>query len=341
MRKLFQTLDEIIRSGQDAVLVSVVAGHGATPRGAGARMIVTAAGRRAGTIGGGAVEFRSEQIASELLEKRGSLTEKFRLRPNDVADLGMICGGDVDVHFRFIPGGDGAVLRLTERIEELYLRRETCWLVLGLDGGTMTVWGAKSGACGDPLPAEVTGEMERTESAAFQIKCGGETYYCERVASPGRVYVFGGGHVAQALVPVLAKVGFRCVVCEDRPDFADPALFPDAEETRLVDMADLSALTAEVGPDDYVCIMTRGHKNDFEAQLAMMKTPARYIGVIGSANKHKIVRRKLLEAGIPEEAFRNVSAPIGLDIGGETPEEIAVSVAAQMIMVRSGKGLGR
>ena len=340
MRKLFKTLDEVLRAGGDAVLVSVVAGHGATPRGTGARMIVTKDGRIAGTIGGGAVEYRSEQIAAELLEKRTSLTEKFRLRPNDIADLGMICGGDVDVHFRFIPGGDETALRVTERIGKLYRRGEPCWLVLGLENGKLAAWNERAGLCGAELPEEVVAAMSGGETA-FQVSAGGSVYYCERVLNPGRVYIFGGGHVAQALVPVLAHVGFRCVVCEDRPDFAAKELFPDAEETRLLDMTDLSALAAGVGPDDYVVIMTRGHQKDYEAQLAMMKTPARYIGVIGSRNKHKQVRQRLLEAGIPEEAFSRVSAPIGLDIGGETPEEIAVSVAAQMIMVRAGKGIGR
>ena len=340
MRKLFKVLDEAVRSGEDAALVTVVAGHGATPRGAGARMIVTKNGRIAGTIGGGAVEYRSEQMAAELLEKRASLTEKFRLHPNDVADLGMICGGDVDVHFRFIPGGDETTLRVTERIAELYRRGEPCWLALGLENGKIAAWNEKAGACGAELPEEVVSAMTGGETT-IQVSAGDGVYYCERVLNPGRVYIFGGGHVAQALVPILARVGFRCVVCEDRPEFAEKSLFPDAEETRIVDMEDLSALTDEVGPDDYVCIMTRGHQKDFEAQLAMMKTPARYIGVIGSKNKHKLVRQRLLEAGIPEEAFSRVSAPIGLSIGGETPEEIAVSVAAQMIMVRAGMGDGR
>lgn len=138
-------------------------------------------------------------------------------------------------------------------------------------------------------------------------------------------------------MPALTAINFRCVVLEDRPAFAKPELFPGVEETRIVDMNDLSALQSEITADDYVCIMTRGHQNDLAAQSAMMATPARYIGIIGSAKKQKTVREKIKSMGFTDDDFKNVFAPVGLNIGAETPAEIAVSIAAQLIMLRAGR----
>ena len=147
MRELFAKLNKTLKNGGDAVLVSVVASSGSTPRGSGARMLITSEGRVRGTIGGGAVEYRSEQMAAEVLKNKCSFVENFRLNSEDVAKLGMICGGAVDVYFRYIPAGDGETLALTERIEELFARGEQCWLICELAAGSegkMAVCGAKS-----------------------------------------------------------------------------------------------------------------------------------------------------------------------------------------------------
>lgn len=151
-----------------------------------------------------------------------------------------------------------------------------------------------------------------------------------------RVLVFGGGHVAQALVPVLASVDFACTVLEDRPEFCDISLFPGAAETRLIDNERVLE-ELDIGPDDLVVIMTRGHQNDLLIQSQVMRSPARYIGVIGSARKTEALTRRLKDMGFSDDDFRRVYAPIGLPIGSETPAEIAVSIAAQLILERAGK----
>jgi len=135
MRKLFQQLSEELRGGHDAVLVTIVASSGSTPRGAGARMLVTAAGRVSGTIGGGMVEYRSEQLAKEVLASKGSRTEHFLLHKNEVADLGMVCGGDVDVYFHYIPAGDPETLQLLADIEAMFERGEQSWLITEITEG--------------------------------------------------------------------------------------------------------------------------------------------------------------------------------------------------------------
>ena len=156
-----------------------------------------------------------------------------------------------------------------------------------------------------------------------------------REKSAGCVYVFGGGHVAQALVPVLASVDFRCVVVEDRPEFARPELFPDAADVRLIPVEKLYE-ALDVRPEDYICVMTHGHGNDTECEAFALGTSARYIGVIGSRRKIAVVSERLMARGFTREDLARVHTPIGLAIGAETPAEIAVSIAAEMIKVRAG-----
>ena len=144
-----------------------------------------------------------------------------------------------------------------------------------------------------------------------------------------------GGHVSRALVPVLSSVGFRPVVYDDRPEFADPALFPAAEGVLCGDFTDL-ARQVTVTADDYVVVMTRGHQADYEVITQVLRSGARYLGCIGSKRKLALCRDRLLQAGFTPEEYARLHAPIGLAIGAQTPEEIAVSVAAEMIAVRAG-----
>ena len=149
------------------------------------------------------------------------------------------------------------------------------------------------------------------------------------------VAVHPGGEGRAALVPVLASLGFRPVVYDDRPEFADPALFPKAEKTLCGDFARLSEQVT-VTPEDYVVVMTRGHQADYEVLTQVLRSGAKYLGCIGSKRKLALCRERLLAAGFTDEEYARLHAPIGLAIGAQTPEEIAVSVAAEMIAVRAG-----
>ena len=336
MKKLFDALHAALAAGEDAVLVTIVASSGSAPRGTGARMLVTAKGRVCGTIGGGAVEYKGEHIAAEILQTKRSRQEHFRLFKNDVADLGMVCGGEVDVYFRYIPGGDAEVLRLIEQCAEIFDALEPSWFITELTGGGLSVFAEKHGLLGDPVPREVT---EALGTRPSQHEVGGKVYYCEKLLQPGRVYIFGGGHIAQALAPALLAADFPCTVLDDRPDFLRPELFGGAA-TRRINPEDISDVIRDFGENDYVCIMTRGHKDDMRIQRQVMRSPVRYIGVIGSAKKQRTVKEQILAMGYAESEFDKVVSPIGLDIGAESPAEIAVSIAAQLIMVRAGKGAG-
>lgn len=370
MRGLFQKLQEVLENGEEAVLVTVIASSGSTPRGAGSRMLVKAEGRVCGTIGGGAVEYRAEQTAMEAIKEKTSYVKGFTLTKNQVSDIGMICGGDVVVYFQYITPEDEKargyctqVLAALERDEDSWIVLDitdaTCWQAglydrrngltgigrrkdHGKDAGRMAGQAGISGRVGSDgedggsddgqvpvLPQKMFG------TAARQYEEGGRKYYVEPLVRAGKVYVFGGGHVAQELVPVLTHVGFRCMVMDDRENFANPQVFPDAQKTVVGDMEKISDYLT-IKEEDYVCIMTRGHKADYEVQRQVLACHPRYIGVIGSKNKIGAVTEKLLADGFTLEEIQRCHMPIGTRIHAETPAEIAISIAGEMISVRAG-----
>ena len=325
MRQMLQVMKARLLAGEDLVMVTVTASSGATPRGAGARMLVGKSGRICGTIGGGAVEYRSEQIALTVLQEKSSRGHDFTLTRDDVQNLGMICGGACNVFFHYLSAGDPDILALADEAEARFVRGADAWLVSDLgDSGRLYLTGKGDSA----LLPYLTRQPHR-------VQVGGHELYMEQIVPAGRVYVFGGGHVAQELVPVLAHVGFRCVVMDDRPEFADPALFPTAEQVILGDFHRLSDFVT-IGSEDYVCVMTRGHSGDTVVQAQVLKCRPCYCGVIGSRHKAAGVRKVLKEEyGLTEEELNGVTTPIGISIQAETPAEIAISIAAQLIAHRA------
>ena len=334
MKQFFETVKQQLAEGNDVVLVTVIASSGSTPRGSGARMVVTEEGRIYGTIGGGAVEYKSTHMAADALKNKSSVIHEFCLTRNEVEDLGMICGGNVTVYFRYISHTDKKFLAFIDALMGLVEQGETSWLIIGLSEGNQDdigVYGIKSGLFG----IEALGfDYRKLIHKAQHTLIGGKVYYVEELVHSGKVYIFGCGHVAQELVPVLAHVGFRCVAADDRPEFASEQLFPDAERVVLLDFKNIGK-DISITEDDAVCIMTRGHAFDTDVELQMIETPAHYIGVIGSRNKIASVTKTLREHGYSEERIAGIHTPIGLAIKAETPAEIAVSIAAELILERA------
>ncbi len=349
MKEIFDSLKNALDQGENTVLATVTFSSGATPRGAGARMLVGAEGRRAGTVGGGAVEFRSIQYSQEVLQKMQSRTHNFHLSKNDIEDIGMICGGDATIHFLHLDASDLSLRALVDAAVEVISEHSVAWLVTDLSeadtlGLALYLPAAKNGDLDEDLfygflededlREDLSIDTAQLMQSAEKIEAGDREFFVEELVTPGFVYIFGGGHVGQALVPALAAVGFAPIVLDDREEFVNPDLFPGAYAVCLCDLGDIVA-TVTITDRDYVCVMTRGHANDLEVQAQALKTPARYIGVIGSKKKTKIVRNRLLERGFTEEDLDRITAPIGLNIGGKSPAEIAVSITAQLIQIRS------
>lgn len=327
MRNMLKTIKNKLEHGEPLVLVTVIASSGATPRGAGARMLIGKEGRICGTIGGGAVEYRSEQIAAKVLEEKTSLGHDFTLTKDDVQNLGMICGGACNVFFHYLSAGDTHTIMLCDEAEAEFQRGSNLWLLTDVgENGQMGLYAEDLGFWGISVPENLT--LSRHPERTGNI-------FAEQINSSGKVYIFGGGHVAQELVPVLSHVGFRCVVMDDREEFTKKELFPGAEEVICGDLQNIGDYMT-IGNDDYICVMTRGHAYDTVIQAQVLKCRPTYCGVIGSAFKAAGVRKTLKEEyGLLDEELDLVTTPIGLNIKGETPAEIAISIAAQMILHRA------
>ena len=296
MDTIKSALDAARAAGQAAVLCTVVERRGSAPRGPGAMMVWTG-GSFAGTIGGGLVEYEAQQEARRVLETKAFTQQTYRLTNEGAADLGMVCGGQVTVWFTYLPPAE---------IPDLAAGR---FLTLTEGGGAAVSDHSEPGVHG----------------GRFSVA----------LRRPGMVYLFGGGHVSQALAPVLDRIDFAVTVVEERPEFLSPDLFPTARALVRADFFRLSdALTLTA--DDYAIVMTRGHQADLEILLQILRSPARYVGCIGSRKKVAYTQAKLREAGIDEARIQSLHSPIGLAIGAETPAEIAVSIAAQLIAHRAG-----
>lgn len=190
--------------------------------------------------------------------------------------------------------------------------------------------------------------LDEKQKGALDMGCGGDAdvqiQYID-ASDPGdfidefrlsdTAYIFGGGHVAYALEPVLRHVDFRTVVIDDREEYANGERYPGAAETIAVSDFDHAFDNIETDEDSYIIIVTRGHRGDLQVLREALKRPFAYLGMIGSRRKNSLLYEQLLKEGVTQEQIDEIHSPIGLDIGAETPEEIAVSIVAEIIQERS------
>lgn len=314
---LLQAALREVEAGQPAILETVVSAEGSTPRAAGALMLSGPAGLLAGTIGGGALEHRCLQLAAELPPTGPGRVENFVLDNRQAGSLGMVCGGSARV--LFTPLADPVPLRLC--LESLS-GSQPGWLCLPLDGS-----------------APLVGRDDSLPQRPAVVDWQGCQVLAVPLADAGRVFLLGGGHVALELAALLDRLEFRYLVADDRPEFSSAARFPGAERALVLPFPQLaSALDGSLAPGeaDGFCIMTRGHEWDTEALRFALSTPAGYIGVMGSRRKREAVFTKLEAEGFSGIRDR-VTTPIGLEIGAQTPAEIAVSIAGQLIQWRASR----
>ena len=335
MKALFLALLQALRRGENAVLCNVIFSTGSTPRGAGAKMAVFQDGSTLGTIGGGAVEHAALKTALELQQSHTSCFKEFFLAPNQAADLGMVCGGNIQVFFQFFSPKMEEAMALVDHLPEAADANETIWLVTQIQDDASWSMGIYDEAHGMRFAAPMPlGQFSPLLCSKPMLQRGSPTYYVQPLAQKGMVYIFGGGHISQELVPVLAHLGFRPVVFEDREAFCNPALFPCAIRTVLGDFTRIGDWLS-IGPEDYIVILTRGHQGDYLVLEQALRTQATYVGVIGSRRKQAVTWAKLREAGLGEGDIARIHNPIGLAIQAETPAEIAISIAGELILHRA------
>jgi xanthine dehydrogenase accessory factor len=209
--------------------------------------------------------------------------------------------------------------------------------IVGTIGGGCVeaeVWQAAREVMESEKPRTLSFNLNQNPKYDTGLICGGTLdVFLEPILPPATLYIFGAGHVALNLYKTASNAGFEVNVVDDRETYANRERFPDAAD---VIAEDFDQAMARVKPGDsaYIVIATRGHHDDMRVLRWAVQTPAQYIGMIGSKRKTIAIFRELLKEGIPEQLFERIHAPVGLDIGAVTPEEIAVAITAELIAIR-------
>jgi len=330
---LYSIIDEYLQKGSGGALATIVKKLGAAPREEGAKMFVGSDGKFYGTIGGGCTEAEVWQEARKVIKTGSAKLLHYTMEGKQLEDDGMICGGNVDILvepveekyralYRAIPElerqGVGALLvtRFSDRTFSKSLIRE--------DGVVL----------GDPAGEGVETDFKRYFHEKRPV-VSGNTVVEPLQASPV-LYIFGAGHVSQYVVRVATMVDFNVTVIDDREEFANTERFPEAERVIAEDFLHVFDQLSFHG-NEYVVILTRGHKHDALVLEQVMRRPTRYVGMIGSKRKTKMVMDYMKQRGFEDKALESVYAPIGISINSETPQEIAVSIVAELIKVRRGR----
>lgn len=333
MKKIGQFIRENLKGGKACVLVTIISSEGSSPRGAGTNMAVSQNGDCCGTIGGGAVEHRVTGMAKEIMESRRSRAEYFMLNRDDVRNLGMICGGDIRVYLQYI-GASEENMKLYEEICRAAESNENRWVVFEIDGEqqcSASILSREGVIYGQTSSSQYLDRLTNLTVGAWNEK---GSYYIQPLAVKGQVYIFGGGHIARKLVPILASVDFSCIVYDSMEEFTRLEDFPQAKAVICGDFAQIDQHLS-IGRDDYVVIMTRGHAYDYTVLRQVLAKHTLYTGMIGSRSKVKTTNEKLMGDGYTETDIARIHSPIGLAIKADTPAEISISIAAEMIEVRA------
>ncbi len=340
----------LLEAGDRFALVSTLETSGSSPRHSGAAMVVKADGSIAGTVGGGALEARAIRVALAALDARASRLMDFELTNADSAGLGMICGGRGRLLVEYLDPAAGAKPDMLIALRDLLATAGRGWLVTGITvepGGDIGVGvqpvtvkrclvdsaGAVTGDA--PLALDDLAALPKMGGALDGHTAGDRPgIYVQPLGVPGTAYVFGAGHCGHSLIPLLGMVGFRTVIVDDRADFANAERFPDADSIVVPESFEGALASLPIDEQSYLVIMTRGHMFDRSVLAQALATPALYVGMIGSKKKVAETFKTLKEQGFTDDDIARVHSPIGMSIGAETPEEIAVSIAAEIIRVR-------
>jgi len=340
MGNFFKQTAEILRQGKPFALATIVEGKGSLPRAVGTQMAVRQDGSIVATIGGGRMEGEALLLAAEVLRTEKSQIMTFDMTHPDARGVGMICGGRGRVAICHVCPEALSVMEAAAAAEQLgtpswlfilWNAAETRWEIVYRDMERVIAIGETTrGGANQGRKSEFEGLP--TEPGLVELP-DGRFAFGSRILSGGNLYLCGAGHVGAEIARIATYLDFSVTAMDDRAEFANEDRFPGCRCIVLEDMTAPPAMS--LGEDDYVLIATRGHPFDLSSLRWAMQTGAGYIGMIGSRRKRDLIYKVLREEGITDQQLEQVHSPIGISIGAQTPEEIAISMAAQLIQVRS------
>ena len=350
MQEVFHEAVNRLEKGESVVVATVIRTKGSTPQKPGAKLLVRQDGTGAGTLGGGCVEGDIWFAAKQLMQQGGEAEyREYELNEELAAEDGLVCGGTMyflidpvytpedylpyarEIDFAY--KGEGAVALATviksgsdgkSRIGDKLFIREN-----GKTEGTLGNLEIDKGAIDKAKILMIHGRNE------YVMTASGAEYFIEAYTTPPQLVICGGGHVSRALASLAKPLEFRLFITDDREEFANEDRFPEADI--IVSEKPEDALpNLPINPNTFIVVATRGHRYDNTALLAAAKTPARYVGLMGSKRKTILIYEDLMRSDLSLDRIREIRSPIGLDIKARTPEEIAISIMSEILMFRLG-----
>ncbi len=344
MKQIAEAALQMLRSGISFAQATVLESSGSTPRDAGSCMLIRPDKTIVGTVGGGVLEANTVKTALKAIKDQRAAIVLYVLENEGAAAIGAVCGGRARVLIDFIDAGEPGNLEFFEQLfkasginqrshiaalipdSEKLSRRNTCLILPD---------GAVIGA--EVFGPDIQSYLQKGQGYDVFTRLEKYSAHLFPVGSDGTVYIFGAGHCGEKLAHIVHTVGFETVVIDDRSEFANASRIPEADEIIVPKRLEEPFDTIAFGPDSYIVIVTRGHMHDEVILRRALKTNAGYIGMIGSKKKRETIYRHLLDEDFTQTDIDRVYSPIGISIGAETPEEIAISITAELIKVRAEK----
>jgi xanthine dehydrogenase accessory factor len=347
MRNIYLHLPAILKEEEKYSIATVISTSGSTPQKPGNSALFSSKGRLIGTVGGGILEARCTSKALRNAETRTATLDLFDLN-NSIKEKGeAICGGEATV---LIDGLVSSDIQLFRKAADLLSRRIAAAIVTEItvyNPDTITVkrYLQSDETSAKELSAGTVGEAERLLKSGkhegyflSEVKKPGDVSFItfiEPIFPPPRLIIAGAGHIGRALTHYGRRLGFEITVADSRTEFASRENLPEADHIITGDIATAMA-GIEADSDTFVVIVTHGHADDAAVLRSTVGKPFGYLGMIGSRKKVAKVRHDFIENGwADEETWRKIHAPIGVEIESKTVEEIAISIAAQLVLVRN------
>jgi xanthine dehydrogenase accessory factor len=334
MRDVLADIEGWSAEGLPIAVATVVETWGSAPRPAGGKMALTADGRIAGSVSGGCVENAVVEAGKETLSSGKLQLLHYGVSDDTAWSVGLACGGSLDIYIERLDPGLFAPVDAALRAEKPVAVATVIRGPEGELGKKLALFedGSVRGGIDEAALSEARAAL--SEGASRRVQTEAREIFVDVLLPAPRLVVVGGVHIAVALVSLAKTLGFRTILVDPREAFGNPKRFPHADEI-VSEWPDRALEKIAPNASTAVAVLTHDPKLDDPALIAALRSPAFYVGALGSRRTHEKRHARLREAGLEEDVLSRLYAPIGLPLGGRSPEEIALSVMAQIVAARN------
>ena len=352
MKNIYSRLLDLLKKRKPLALATIIETKGSTPQVPGASALFSAEGLLEGTLGGGLLEAEAQKKAFNLIKEKTSLLWECHLEEDISREDGALCGGKAKI---LIDASPEKHLGSFQKLNQSLFQRQPGVLATFIDMTSprkislLREWIERKEKFETALKRPFSSSQKAIKKALLENKpclskigekrelsqAKENLLFLEPLSPLPQLVIAGAGHVGQALTHLGRFLNFEVTVIDDRPEYANNEMLPEADHI-IADEIGMAIQNFPISSETYLVIVTRGHRHDSEALRQCITSNAAYIGMIGSQRKINLMREKFLEKGwATPQQFDRVHAPIGLDIHSKTVEEIAISIGAQLVLVRN------